>query len=479
VSDHSGQIHASRTKGRAATQGVIPGRFALSVGAPKLPCPRGWRWTALSEVAQLESGHTPSRKHPEYWDEGIPWIGIKDAVESHGHTIQDTFQHVSALGLENSSARLLPPRTVCLSRTASVGYVVVMGRSMATSQDFVNWVCGPKLEPDYLKYVLVAERESLLRFASGTTHQTIYYPEAKAFHVLLPPIEQQREILRTLCPIDEKIELNRHENETLKALAQTLFRSWFVDFDPVRSKMDGRPPSMDATIARLFPDCLVETALGALPRGWPTVLLESLVSLDKGVSYKGDFLSDSGVPMINLGCFKGDGVFDMAKVKGYAGEAREAHWVSTGDLVLANTDMTQDRIVIGSPAIVPRHADNRFLFSHHVYAARFPSGATPGLLSYIYYTLLRPEFRARAAGFATGTTVLALPRDAVLSLSVVLPPEKILEHFGEFASKMHALAEQNEVESRTLMQTLNEILPRLLAGELRISEAQRSVEKIM
>jgi len=125
---------ASRTKGREATQGVIPGRFALSVGMPDLPAPAGWKWTALSDVAQLESGHTPSRKHPEYWNEGVPWIGIKDAVDSHGRVIVDTYQHVSQLGLENSSARLLPVHTVCLSRTASVGYVVVMGRSMATSQ---------------------------------------------------------------------------------------------------------------------------------------------------------------------------------------------------------------------------------------------------------------------------------------------------------------------------------------------------------
>ena len=145
------ELGTGRTGGREATTGVIPGRVALSVGCPDLEPPKRWKWTSLSSVAQLESGHTPSRRHPEYWDDGIPWIGIKDATENHGRTLSDTYQHVSALGLENSSARLLPANTVCLSRTASVGFVVVMGRPMATSQDFVNWVCGPNIEAHYLK----------------------------------------------------------------------------------------------------------------------------------------------------------------------------------------------------------------------------------------------------------------------------------------------------------------------------------------
>lgn len=80
----------SRTKGREATLGVIPGRFALAVGRPDLPEPTGWKWTALTEVAQLESGHTPSRKHPEYWDGGVPWVSIKDAVDNHGCLLDDT-----------------------------------------------------------------------------------------------------------------------------------------------------------------------------------------------------------------------------------------------------------------------------------------------------------------------------------------------------------------------------------------------------
>jgi type I restriction enzyme S subunit len=160
--------------GRAATTGVIAGRCIISVGNPARSVPMGWKWSKLSDLARLETGHTPSRRHPEYWDGDIPWIGIKDAGANHGGWIDETAQHVSQLGLDNSSARLLPANTVCLSRTASIGYIVVMRHPMATSQDFVNWVCGRELDYRFLKYALLAERDAILMFAHGTTHQTIY-----------------------------------------------------------------------------------------------------------------------------------------------------------------------------------------------------------------------------------------------------------------------------------------------------------------
>ncbi|MEO7412549.1 MAG: restriction endonuclease subunit S [Opitutaceae bacterium] len=165
---------------------------------PTAPAPKRWTWSALAEIARLESGHTPSRRHPEWWGGTIPWISIKDAKAHHGGRICETEEKTNELGLANSSARLVPENTVCLSRTASVGYVVVTARPMTTSQDFVNWVCSSKLEPDFLKYLFIAEDEDLLRFASGSVHQTIYFPEAKAFHICHPEVPEQQRIVSIL-----------------------------------------------------------------------------------------------------------------------------------------------------------------------------------------------------------------------------------------------------------------------------------------
>lgn len=205
--------------GRAATINVIPGEYALSVGLADMPTPPGWAWAELGAIARLESGHTPSREHPEYWDGGIGWIGIKDARLHHGGIIHETSQTVTEDGLANSAARLLPPGTVCLSRTASVGYVVVMGTEMATSQDFVNWVCGPALDPHFLKYLFIAENRSLFRFGKGSTHTTIYFPEVKAFHICLPPLAEQK---RIVAKIEELTARSRRAKEALDAVPPLL-----------------------------------------------------------------------------------------------------------------------------------------------------------------------------------------------------------------------------------------------------------------
>ena len=107
------------TGGREATTRHIPGDFALAVGMPSTAAPADWTWTQLTDIARLESGHTPSRKHPEYWDGDIPWICLTDARPNHGKVIEDTEEHTNDLGIANSSARVLPKNTVCLSRTAS------------------------------------------------------------------------------------------------------------------------------------------------------------------------------------------------------------------------------------------------------------------------------------------------------------------------------------------------------------------------
>jgi type I restriction enzyme S subunit len=287
-----------RTGGRPATHGVIPGRYVLSVGKPNLPAPPGWRWVPLSDVARLETGHTPSRGRPEYWDGDIPWIGIKDATEHHGAVLHDTYQHVTQLGIENSSARILPANTVCLSRTASVGYVVVMGKPMATSQDFVNWACSPGLDFRFLKYVLMAERDSFLRFASGTTHQTIYFPEVKAFHICLPPIAEQRRIADILQALDDKIELNRRMSQTLESMARALFKSWFVDFDPVHAKSEGRDPGRPLHIADLFPASFEESELCELPIGWRVATLGDIATSPRRPVKPGEV--DPATPYIGL-----------------------------------------------------------------------------------------------------------------------------------------------------------------------------------
>jgi type I restriction enzyme, S subunit len=446
-----------RTGGRDATTGVIPGRVALSVGSPDLEPPKGWKWTSLSSVAQLESGHTPSRKHPEYWDGGIPWIGIKDATENHGRTLSDTYQHVSALGLENSSARLLPANTICLSRTASVGFVVVMGRPMATSQDFVNWVCGPNIEPHYLKYVLLAENEALWRFASGTTHQTIYYPEAKAFHVCLPPLAEQKDIAAVLGALDDKIELNRRMNATLEAMARALFQSWFVDFDPVRAKLDGRPPAaLDPATAALFPEHLEETALGHTPVGWEVRSLDKTAHYLNGLALQKYPPGDGPtLPVIKIAQLrKGDSIgADRCNT-----DLPPNYIVQDGDVLFSWSGSLEVELWCGGPGALNQH-----LF-------KVTSPEFPKWFYYLWTLYHLDEFRLIAADKAT--TMGHIQRGHLTAAKVLIPPRPLLDAMTRTMSPLIDQLIANRIQSRTLATLRDTLLPKLLSGELSVCRAR-------
>jgi type I restriction enzyme S subunit len=183
----------------------------------------------------MESGHTPSRNHPEWWDGDIPWIGIADAREHHGTVINDTFQHTNEAGLANSASRLLPAGTVCISRTASVGYVTVMGCAMATSQDFVNWIPTKAVTSEWLRLVFQADTEGLRSFGSGSVHKTIYFPEWLSMHAAIPPLAEQHQIVaeveaRTTAIDHLEAELDRQISRSNRLRQSTLAAAFSGSF---------------------------------------------------------------------------------------------------------------------------------------------------------------------------------------------------------------------------------------------------------
>lgn len=163
-------------------------RDIVPVTEPKSiePAPAGWAWHKLNNLARLESGHTPSRSRPEWWGGDISWVSLTEIRALDGQWTESTQLRTNEAGIANSSARLLPRGTVCFSRTASVGFVTIMAKPMATSQDFANWVCGSDLDPEYLMYALIRSRTELRGIATGATHKTIYMPALESFSTLCP-----------------------------------------------------------------------------------------------------------------------------------------------------------------------------------------------------------------------------------------------------------------------------------------------------
>jgi len=205
----------------------LPSRWVLGRVAPDVThIPADWDLVTLTKVAKLESGHTPSRDKAEYWGGDIPWLSLADTDALDALQVHETSECVTAKGIKNSSARILPVDTVVFSRTATVGKATRMGREMATSQDFANWVCGSALHPAYLVQVFRHMGREWDRLQEGSTHQTIYMPVFKKLQILLPSMSEQQKIAEVGEAFDLRISNERTTRDTLArnrdALAQEL-----------------------------------------------------------------------------------------------------------------------------------------------------------------------------------------------------------------------------------------------------------------
>jgi len=230
------RAEALRAKRRAAlahldtlTQSLFLDLFGEKLTAPTIDIksdrervPNGCEWVLLTDVARLATGHTPDRERQDYWNGDIPWISLTDIRTLDGTIAKRTIQRVTPLGIDNSSAVRLPKGTVCFSRTASVGFVTVMGREMATSQDFMNWVCGPRIDPIFLMWALITSRPRLLALSTGSTHRTIYMRVVEQFRVLLPSIGKQREFARRVAAVEKLKAAQRAALAELDALFASL-----------------------------------------------------------------------------------------------------------------------------------------------------------------------------------------------------------------------------------------------------------------
>lgn len=166
--------------------------------------PSHWQAPKFTHIARQETGHTPSRKEEAYWipeECVIPWLSLADVwqMRNGGQIyVSETAEKISQVGMDNSAARLLPAETVILSRTASVGFPAILAVPMATTQDYAGWICGNRVRPKFLYYVLRSMKPVFRRLMMGSTHQTIYMPDIRSFRTPLPPIPEQDEIIARL-----------------------------------------------------------------------------------------------------------------------------------------------------------------------------------------------------------------------------------------------------------------------------------------
>jgi type I restriction enzyme S subunit len=292
-----------------------------------------------------------------------------------------------------------------------------------------------------------AAREYIDARLNTTVQATLNLRDVSAFPVPIPDRARREAILRILGALDDKIELNRRMNETLEAMARALFKSWFIDFDPVRAKMAGRSPAgMDAGTAALFPDRLEKSSLGLVPRGWPTVPLGDVLELKRGYDLPNSARKPGGVPIVSSSGISG--YHDEAKARGPG--VVTGRYGTIGEVFLVWEDF--------------------WPLNTALYIMDF-KGSDP---LFAYYVLRNVNFEK----FSDKGAVPGINRNHLHMEPVCVPLAPVQCRFGELVHPWLTLARENSAQSRTLADLRDTLLPRLLSGELRIRDAEREVENV-
>jgi len=227
-----------------------------------------WKRLALADAIDLISGGTPKTNVPDYWDGDIPWLSVADFNTGY-RWVSTAEKSITERGLTESATAVLNQGDIIISARGTVGVVAQLAKPMAFNQSCYG-VRGRQgiAETNFLYYALRHAVSGMKQVAHGGVFDTITRDTFKIIEVDVPVLPEQRAIAHILSTLDDKIELNRRMNDTLEAIARALFKSWFMDFDPVCAKVEGRDPGLPKPLADLFPNSFEDSELGEIPEGW-------------------------------------------------------------------------------------------------------------------------------------------------------------------------------------------------------------------
>ena len=406
-----------------------------------------WRATTLGEVSTWASGGTPKKDEPTYWGGDIPWIS---ANSMHATRFFESDLTLTEAGLKNGSRLASKDTVLLLVRGSALHSRMPVGialRNLAFNQDVKAITAKTnQIRPWYLLYWLMGNEkfilDSVVEF-TGIGAGKLDTKRMQGLDLLLPPLAVQDEILESVKSIDDRITLLRETNTTLEAIAQALFKSWFVDFDPVHAKMQGRPPEgMDEATAALFPDSFEESALGDVPKGWATGKLADIASLKGGKMLDKTSFSDSGA----------NPVFGGAGVMGFSDLSNSEGFVITVGRVGAYCGQYfwhQGRAWVNNNAslVSPINPDDScwlFLWLKNVDMDLIKKGAAQPFVS----------------------------NGDISDLKIVLPPSLVVEKFVQLVEPIFQKLSLIREKTQSLEVLRDTLLPRLISGQILISGVQ-------
>ena len=310
---------------------------------------------------------------------------------------------------------------------------------------------GAEVDPRFLYYALRSReyRWHVLASATGTTVRHTSPSRILDFKFSLPDLRRQNAIADVLGALDDKIELNRKTLATLEELARALFASWFGVLDPENA-----------------------------PAGWTVASLGDHVKAMRGLSYTGAGLTDDGIPLHNLNSIYEGGGYKYEGIKHYRGDYKDRHVVRASDLLVVNTEQGFDHLLIGFPALVPARFGDLSLYSADLFQIE-PWPDSHLTTRFLYLALMSPRLRQIIVGYSNGTTVNHLAADGLQRPRLAVPPADLIKRFDSTVAPLFAKQEQLQLESETLAQMRDLLLPKLMSGEVRFKETDKAAAEAL
>ncbi len=405
-------------------------------------------------------------KTPEKTTSGIPLITAKVIK---GGRIETPNEFIAFDNYDAWMRRGIPEcGDVVLTVEAPLGEVAQLGPEKIALAQRVVTLRGKAnfLNSTYLLYWFQLEdaQEQLKARATGTTVIGIKQSELRKLSVPIPPISVQQEVAEILRSLDDRITLLRETNTTLEAIAQALFKSWFVDFDPVHAKMQGRAPEgMDEATTALFPDSFEDSELGPMPKGWWIGTLADLATFQNGYAFKSKDWSDAGHPVVKIGNVKPGLIsFDGCS---YVGSdcvvGLDRFQLRRGDLLVGMTGY------VGETGLVTEVSPAAYLNQR---VGRIATSAGVKDLGFVFCLTRHDDFKAFAEGQSHGSAQANVSGTDLLKCKRVIPDGKVMSAFNEILEILIESIMSNHEQAQSLSAVRDELLPRLVSGFINITE---------
>ncbi|WP_253652355.1 MULTISPECIES: restriction endonuclease subunit S [Vibrio] len=436
-----------------------------------------WPEFQLSEKCTIKSSTRIFKK--EYVENGVPFMRSKDVIDKALGEFSHFELFISKERYQEIKVKYGSPQQGDLL-ISSVGnrsgwpYIVQDEGDFYFKDGNVIWMSQfDGLDPDFLAYWLKSDigQAALSSIMIGSAQKALTIDSLRKLWVRFPPFEYQHLSSNVLKLLDKKIAANKQTNQTLEEMAQAIFKSWFVDFDPVKAKMNGeQPEGMDAATASLFPEKLVESELGLIPEGWEVLESQKVATVAIGKTpprKEPQWFSEnpSNVTWISIKDMGNAGTYALDSSEYLTPEAVDKFNVK---VIPDNTLILSFKLTVGRVAITHGEMTTNEAIAHYKLAddARV---STNFLYSYM------KQFNFESLG-STSSIAKAVNSKIIKALPVIVPSKEILDNFDTLVKPLFDKIKSNQMENQNLEALRDTLLPKLLSGEIELGQAQELAE---